>query len=50
MTNAYDLVIVGVGNAGLAAAAAAGRHGLATLILEKTDELGPATAQLGTLV
>lgn len=36
----YDLVIVGGGNAGLAAAAAAGEHGLRTLVLEKTDEVG----------
>jgi fumarate reductase flavoprotein subunit len=36
----YDLVIVGGGNAGLAAAAAAGERGLRTLIVEKADEPG----------
>ncbi len=36
----YDLVIVGGGNAGMAAAATAGELALRTLVVEKTDRLG----------
>lgn len=40
LTEHHDLVIVGGGNAGLAAATAAATRGLRTLVLEKTGEVG----------
>ena len=36
----YDVIVVGGGFAGVAAAIAAGREGLKTLILEKNQNLG----------
>ena len=35
-----DLVVVGAGQAGLAAGAAAAEHGLRTVVLEKSDRIG----------
>ena len=35
---AYDVVVVGAGNAGLAAAMAAAEHGVKVAMLEKTSE------------
>ena len=43
----YDLVVVGSGAAGLAAAAAAAYHGLKVVVVEKADTLGGATAWSG---
>jgi 3-oxosteroid 1-dehydrogenase len=43
-----DVVVVGAGGAGMAAAlAAAARHGLSTVVLEKSDSFGGSTARSG---
>ena len=38
MTHRYDLIVVGAGPAGLAAAQAAGQHGLDVALLERKTE------------
>lgn len=43
----YDLVVVGSGAAGLAAAVTAAYHGLDVVVVEKADTLGGATAWSG---
>lgn len=46
--NEVDVVVVGAGGAGMAAAlAAAGRHGLETVLLEKSGTFGGSTARSG---
>ena len=44
---AYDVVVVGAGGAGMAAALAAARRGLDTLLIEKTGYFGGSTARSG---
>ena len=43
----YDVVVVGSGAGGLAAAATAGRRGLSALVVEKTDKYGGSSALSG---
>jgi len=43
----YDVVVVGAGGAGMTAALAAGRKGLATVVVEKSSYFGGNTARSG---
>jgi 3-oxosteroid 1-dehydrogenase len=43
----FDLVIVGSGGAGMTAALTAARHGLTTVVIEKTEYFGGSTARSG---
>lgn len=47
MEDTYDVVVVGAGGAGMAAALAAADHGLSTLIVEKSNYFGGSTARSG---
>ena len=43
----YDVVVVGAGGAGMAAALAAAHQGLDTLLVEKSNYFGGSTARSG---
>ncbi|GLW29387.1 3-oxosteroid 1-dehydrogenase [Actinoplanes regularis] len=45
--DAFDLVVVGSGGAGLVAALAAAHHGLSAIVLEKAETYGGSTARSG---
>ncbi|MEU0539179.1 3-oxosteroid 1-dehydrogenase [Nocardia sp. NPDC005978] len=45
--DAYDVIVVGSGAAGMAAALAAAHHGLSTLVVEKARHWGGSTARSG---
>lgn len=47
---AYDLVVIGSGAAGLAAALTAAREGASVIVLEASDKIGGATAFSGALL
>ena len=49
-TNTYDVVVVGSGAAGMVAAITAHDRGLKTVLLERTDKFGGATAASGGMV
>ena len=46
MNNNYDVIVVGAGNGGLAAAATTAKHGLKTLLLERHNIPGGQRHQL----
>src|SRR5262245_19647352 len=43
----YDVVVVGSGGAGMAAALAAAKQGLSTVVIEKASHFGGSTARSG---
>src|ERR1700712_2338952 len=47
MKDSYDVVVVGAGGAGMAAALAAARQGLDTVLVEKSSYFGGSTARSG---
>src|SRR5215218_10413141 len=47
LERAFDVVVVGAGGAGMAAALAAARQGLDTLVIEKSSWFGGSTARSG---
>jgi len=49
-TNQYDVIVLGAGAGGLAAAAVAAARGLTVLLLEKTAQVGGTTAVSGGMV
>lgn len=49
-TEAFDVIVVGTGVAGLASALAAHEHGLRVLVLEKDDKVGGGTTESAGLI
>ena len=49
-TDAYDVIVVGTGVSGLAAALAAHENGLRPLVLEKDDKVGGGTTESAGLI
>lgn len=47
LEDAYDVVVVGAGGAGMTAALAAAHHGLSTVVVEKSPSFGGSTARSG---
>ncbi|MGN6780642.1 MAG: 3-oxosteroid 1-dehydrogenase [Marmoricola sp.] len=47
LEDAYDVVVVGAGGAGMTAALAAAHHGLSTVVVEKSPAFGGSTARSG---